>query len=377
MTALAGYERLEAPGRYFDGETASPREVFVKFGDATLIVIDIDDRPITHWSLAGLRDRGERGGTLSLAPDQAGGGADSGERLVIEDADMIAAIRAVCPDLRRSPTVKRGRLGRAILWAGAAVGAIYLILFHLAPALSDELAALIPPETEAAMGERMADRFADLVSDGEGAGFCSNAPGDRALAALTRRLERSADAPLPVVVRVLDGKAVNAFALPGGQIVLFRGLLRSAASPEEVAGVLAHEIGHVAARDPTRLTLRSAGTAGLLGILFGDVTGATVTVALSEALLRSGYQREAEAEADAYAARLLAAEGLPTPPLARFFDELAERTGGMPALLSHLASHPDLAGRADAMRAADKVGEASFEPALSDQQWVALRNICN
>lgn len=374
MTALAQYERLEAQARYFDGETAAPREVIVKFGDASLIVLAPNDMPITHWSLAGLRDLGEGGASLSLAPGD--GGDDETERLTIDDAEMVAAIRAVCPDLRSRPAVKRSRWARALLWAGGALGAVYLIIFHIAPALSDQLAALIPPEAEAAMGEQMAERFAGLFAEEGGAKFCATPQGDRALKALTNRLESGAGAHVPLVVRVLDHKMVNAFALPGGQIVVFRGLLDAADNPEELAGVLAHEIGHVAARDPTRLTLRSAGAAGLLGLLFGDFTGAAVTVALSEALLRSGYQREAEAAADDFAARLLGREGLPTPPLAAFFTKLAKKGRSGPSLLSHLSTHPDLAGRAAAMEAADTVGDAPFEPALSDQDWVALQSIC-
>ena len=370
MTALAKYELLEAPGRYFDGETARGRDVVVKFGDASLVVMNHDDLPITHWSLAGVRDLSDGRGALALTPD-----FDSDERLTIDDVDMIAAIRAVCPDLTAARPAMRRRWPRVAFWAAAALGSIYVMVFHLVPALADQMATLIPPEAEIAMGEKMSEEFADLLSPGE-ARFCSSPAGDQALAAMTARLEGAAASHVPLTVRVLDHRMVNAFALPGGQIVIFRGLLRRADTPEEVAGVLAHEIGHVVARDPTRLTLRSAGSAGLLGLLLGDFTGATVTVALSEALLRSGYQREAEAEADAFAARLFAAEKLPTGPFAGFFRKLKDDGAEPGGLLSHLSTHPDLAGRAEATEAADTVGDRPFTPVLSDQEWVALRNIC-
>lgn len=371
MTALAQYERLEAPGRYFDGETAKPREVIVKFGDASLIVTNMEDLPITHWSLAGLRDVSHEGGGLVLTPD-----FDSDERLVVDDADMVAAIRTVCPDLKRGKPVSGRNWRKVAIWAAVAVGSIYAIVFHLVPSLADQLATLIPPEAEITMGEKMVDQFANLLTEGDEPQYCSTPQGDAALAAMTARFEGPAGAHVPLKVQVLDLGMINAFALPGGQIVLFRGLLKAADTPEEVAGVLAHEIGHVYARDPTRLTLRSAGTAGLIGVLLGDFTGATVTVALSEALLRSGYQREAETNADAFAAELLSREGLPTKPLAIFFDKLAEKSGQRPELLSHLSTHPDLGGRAAATRAADQVGEEPFTPVLTDQEWVALQNIC-
>ncbi len=369
MTALPQYDLLEAPGRYFDGRSAAPAEVIVKFGDASLILMRMDETPIAHWSLSGLRDLGGGGGSLSLTPDD-----ESDERLTISDADMVAAIRKVCPDLAARPRTARPRWRRALLWGAAALVSVWLIVFHLAPALADRLATLIPPEAEAAMGEGMVDQFARLFASGPPR-FCEDAAGDTALARMTARLERKAGAHLPLKVRVLDAPIVNAFALPGGRIILFRGLLRAAESPEAAAGVLAHEIGHVVARDPTRLALRSAGSAGLIGLLLGDFTGATATVALTEALLRSGYQREAEAAADAFATRLLAAEGLPAAPLAGFFLKLREKAGEG-GVFNHLSSHPDPAARAAAVGAEDVVGDAPFEPILSDQDWVALRNIC-
>ena len=62
---------------------------------------------------------------------------------------------------------------------------------------------------------------------------------------------------------VRQHKTINAFAVPGGNVVLFEGLLDAARSPEEVAGVLGHEVGHVMNRDPMRLNLRSAGSVGI------------------------------------------------------------------------------------------------------------------
>lgn len=373
MTALAKYELLEAPGRYFDGQVAEAVEVIVKFGDASLIIFTLDDMPITHWSLAGLRDVGHGGESLSLTPDR-----ESDERLVLTDKDMVSAIREVCPALYEKdapPPKKQSSSRRVIFWAGAAILSVYLILFHIAPAFSDRLAGMIPAETEIEIGEQISGPFARLFSEGEPR-FCTGGAGEEALKKMVARLSGSADLYLPLNVRVLDSKAVNAFALPGGQIVILRGLLRAAEDPEALAGVLAHEIGHVAARDPMRLTLRAAGTAGLLGLVLGDFTGATITVTLSDALIRSGYQQEAETAADEFAAKLLAAKSLPTLPMAKFFRRMEEKSGEKPGLFAHLASHPEYRQRISAMEAADTIGNQPFEPVLSDQDWVALRNIC-
>ena len=105
-------------------------------------------------------------------------------------------------------------------------------------------------------------------------------------------------------------------------------------------------------------------------------TGAGAMVALSETLLRSGYQLEAETAADAFAADLMTRQGLPTEGLAIFMEKLHAEVGDMPEWVSHLSTHPDLTGRAEAARAAYTIGDQPFTPALTDQQWVALKGIC-
>jgi Zn-dependent protease with chaperone function len=371
MTALPQYDLLEAIGLYFDGQVATPREVIVKFGDASLMVLDTNDMPVTHWPLATLRNVAGAGTALSLTPDQTGA-----ERLSVDDPSMIEALRAVCPDLDAQRPIPRKRWRKIAIWGAAAILSVYLIVFHLIPSLSNQLAELIPPDAEIAMGEAMSGKFAQLITGFEDPNYCANPEGARALSKLTTQLEMEAGVHVPLNVQVLEHKMTNAFALPGGQIVITSGLLALADTPEEVAGVLAHEIGHVAHRDPTRLTLRSAGVAGILGVFLGDFTGAGATVALSEALLSTGYQREAEAAADEFAFELMMRQGLPTTPFASFFLKLGEQSGETPTLLTHLASHPDLKRRAAKATTADTIGENTFEPALSDQQWVALRGIC-
>lgn len=371
MTALTKYALLEAPGTYFDGQSAEAHEVIVKFGDTSLIIMTMDEMPLCHWSLSGLYDQGAGGDELSLTPDQ-----DSDERLIVNDPDLTAAIREVCPRLteERASPARRASKRRALIWAAAAVGAVYALIFHIAPEYADRLAPLIPPESEISLGEDIASQFASFISDGE-AKFCAAKNGADALAKLTRRLEQNADLPVPLTVRVLDHPLANAFALPGGQIIIFRGLLRKAKNPEAAAGVLAHEIGHIAARDPTRLMLRSASTAGLIGLILGDFAGATIIAGFSEALIHSSHQREAEEAADNYAAALLAKEGLPSRPLAEFFRAMtAEEDGANPP--AWLSTHPETGARVENITAKDSIGDQPFTPALEDQDWVALRNIC-
>ncbi|MEM9139112.1 MAG: M48 family metallopeptidase [Pseudomonadota bacterium] len=379
MTALDDYAKLEAEARYFDGQSAAPIEVILSFGERSLVIMGLDDRALAHWPLASLRALGDAGEkTVQLVPDPA-----SDERVVLDDAEMIRAIKAVCRDLYEKKADRRG-VKRVMVWGAAAAASVALIVFVLVPALADRLADYVPPERERALGDSIAGQLAALMGqvDDTNPGLCVAPEGLEALAAMTERLAPDGGGltqplPYPLRVSVLDHKMVNAVALPGGRILLFRGLIERAGSPEEVAGVLAHEIGHVVHKDPTRGVLRAAGTAGIIGVVLGDVFGASVAAAASDAVLNARHQREAERLADEIAYDILGHAGLPTRPFAAFFDTLHAEVGDTAGPLRYIASHPELSGRADRAAAADRIGSGTFNPVLDDRAWLALQNICD
>ncbi|MEM9048880.1 MAG: M48 family metallopeptidase [Pseudomonadota bacterium] len=373
VTALERYARLEAEGVWFDGRSARPNPVIVRFGEATLTLSGADDVPRAHWALASLRALPDQGDAkrLMLVPAQ-----DSDERLVVEDAEMISAIHAVCPDLKRI-RVPRGSFRRLFLWGGGAVAAVLLIVFVIVPALAERLAVMIPPAQEEALGDQVlaqAKRVFGRFSSG--VRVCERPEGLAALDSMVARLEPHFESHVPIKVQIFDHPMVNAFAMPGGHVVLMRGLIERAENAEEVAAVVAHEIGHVMHRDPTRLTLRSAGSAGILSLLIGDVLGGTAIALMTDAVINASYSRAAEAEADRAAHRIMSDAELPLEPMAGFFERLAEGAGDRNGLLSPLATHPDLAGRAEAARKADIIGDTRYVPILTQSAWLDLRQIC-
>jgi Zn-dependent protease with chaperone function len=377
MTALDKYALLEAEGVYFDGVSARPREVVVRFGETTLTLLTMQDEPVNHWALASLRRisstaaRGENE-VLRLAP-----GHEEDERLTLEDSEMIAAIRAVCPDLDRPAVPVSHTLRRVAIWGGLAAISLAATVALLAPMAAKELALRMPQDRAARFGDLVVEMAAREMT-GAAPVVCTTPAGAEALARLTARLRGAGPYARAIQVEVLRADVQNAFAAPGGRIVLFSGLIDRAGSPEEVAAVLAHEIAHAEARDPLREAFRVIGTAGLLGLVFGDQAGGAATAALSEALMSGVYRRDAEAQADARALAMLGDSGLPGAALAAVFDRFAaDAGGGSGGLLSHLASHPDPAGRAARARAADRIGAAPFVPALEDADWITLQQICD
>ncbi len=298
-------------------------------------------------------------------------------RLTLRDAALIDALEVAARDLDKAPK-SPGDLRRALLaWGLVAVGAALSIVFVGAPLLADQLAEMIPPESEQALGESLAN---DIVLNGIPAleiapGACAAPAGLVALDKMTERLERVADSHVPLNVRVLNSPVVNAFALPGGQIFLMKGLLQSAGGPDEVAGVLAHEIGHVVALDPTRSALRGAASGVVVAYVLGDVVGGLAGAGLVSAVIDARYSREAEAGADRIAIDILSKADMPIGPFAEFFAQLRDEYGDGGSFMD---SHPVNSEReAMVRRAASKDALSKFDLTLTAEEWSALRRICD
>lgn len=162
------------------------------------------------------------------------------------------------------------------------------------------------------------------------------------------RLEPHAATPgFEYRIRVVESAQVNAFALPGGQIVVFTGLIREAERPEQVAGVLAHEISHVTLRHGMRNLAHQAGLFVAASILFGDASGWVELAADAAILAQSNdYSRDQESAADEEGVRMLMAAGLDPTGLADFFRTLADQPGSeLSGAMSWLSTHPDHASR--------------------------------
>ncbi len=336
--------------------------------------LTLPDGEVVIWPLEELR----------LVPGQADKTAfvltsmsDPLARLYLSKGRFATRISAYAPALyeRATPPPPRRRL---VKWGLGAVASVALIIFVLVPVMADQLARFLPPEGERALGDATFEQIRQVLDDSGLAPvrICETQSG---VIALERMLERLApkvdDLPYPVVVTVLDHELINAFTLPGGRIILFRGLIEAAETPEEVAAVLAHEIGHAVHRDPTRDALRTAGSIGVLGLLFGDFAGGTAVLFLANSLINAKYSQAAEAGADEYAHALMKDAGLSPAALGTMFVRLREESGEATGLVTHFARHPTLAKRIEASLAAAE-GVTQRAPVLNGRQWAALSGIC-
>ncbi len=362
---------IEGFGDYLDGEKAIVRRVVLTLMPDRLRIALPDGR-VEDWTADDLRAVPDQADRESLMLTLAG---DPLTRLKVTDVEIARLIRSNAKALHKRPPVEH--LGRIVGWASGAVASVALIIFVLVPMIANQLALYLPPSGEKALGDATFEQIRSALSQG---GLpltaCAEPTGQAALSVIQARLNAAKDLPYPVELTVLDHEMVNAFALPGGRIVLFRGLLESAEEPEEVAAVLAHELGHVAHRDPTRDALRVAGSVGVLGLLFGDFAGGTVVLLLANQLINAQYSQAAEAGADDFAYALMTDAGLPPAALGHFFERLRAEYGDEPDLIAHFSSHPQMTARIEAALAAQDRAGALGDPVLNVDEWQALQSIC-
>jgi predicted Zn-dependent protease len=145
-----------------------------------------------------------------------------------------------------------------------------------------------------------------------------------------------------------SGPAINAFALPGGTIVVLDGLIEASGEDERVLAVLGHELGHVARRHPIRRVLATVGVGVLAGLLWGDISSVAANLGTVLGVLR--YSREQEVEADDYAARMLDDAGLDARPLIEMFAILLSESRARGSVPSALATHPSMEERIQRLR---------------------------
>lgn len=355
---------------YSDGQSAEVHRVGLELSPTELQLIEADGtRQI--WPLIDLR----------ALPDQANAtgivvtpGHNTLERLYIDNPNIAAHLHRVAPDLReKAPITDWGRIAS---WAAGALASVALIIFVLVPIMADQLATYLPPEGEAALGDATFEQIRRALGELEGPVPVCDAPeGVAAMEAMLARLNPGDDLPYPVKISVFDHDLINAFALPGGRIIMFRGMIEEAENPDEIASVLAHELGHVVYRDPTRDALRSAGSIGVLGLLFGDFAGGTVVLMLSNQLINAKYSQAAEARADEYSHHLMEEAGLNPAALGTMFERLVAAHGDTEGLMAHFASHPQSVKRIEAAQEAAEGKEFERE-SLNAQEWRALRSIC-
>ena len=360
-------------GCYLDGQTPVHCDATVELFQYGLR-ITTDTGQTRSWRF---RELHQTQGFYPGEPIRLERGDESPEVLIVDDPEFGRALDQMQGARRAGFHGTRRRMVRVI--AVASAGALALVLaFGLyqwgVPAAAAAIAAVVPPRWEDQLGEQA---FELITRTGR---MCTDARLHAALDAISARLLVAApQTPYRFSVSVVDFPGVNAIALPGGRIVVLRGLLELTESPEMLAGVLAHEFQHVIRRHATRRMVRQAALSGLISVVTQDarwvagaLNGARVFAALQ-------YGRAAEAEADREGLRMLQDAGIDPQGMIALFkkivvddDDDPDRSG----LWRFLASHPSSGSRIAALTMLAGGRVAAARPIALSQPWQEIRAMC-
>jgi Zn-dependent protease with chaperone function len=261
---------------------------------------------------------------------------------------QLAALRS----RQRRATVRRS-VGWTAVWIVVLFPVLLLLAFlWQADRIAAAAASRVPIEQEVKLGNQAFEQMRGSLE------LQDSGPAYEAVQTLGQRLTKGSK--YRYRFHVAKNDAINAFALPGGIIVVHTGLIQATRRPEELAGVLAHEIQHVEQRHSLEALVKDLGLRGLWLLVTGDIGGGVLGRAALE-LTSLTFSRGAEQEADQRGFDLLVENGIDPSGMADFFIVMAEQAGPTPPPL--LSTHPASQDRErDLRRRLAAVRDRTFEP---------------
>lgn len=359
------------PAIFFDGRSSARRHVTLELQTDALHIRSQDGKLLAQWPYGEIEQLSSHEGVLRIGRYRS----PELTRIEIHDAAFAHIIDERAIGVDRTGVMERRSRRRVALWAIAATISLFIAGVFGVPAIADRLAPLLPYWIDARLGAAVDAQTRAMLdpagrSDDCGTGF-DERPGRDALDALIAKLRHGSAFTEPLKVSVVRRADANAMALPGGIIYVFQGLIDKSESVDELAGVIAHEIGHVVHRDGTRSILQAAGLSFLFGMVLGDFVGGSAVIMASRQILEGAYSREVEAAADRYAIEVMNTIGADT----RAFGKLLTRvSGAIEPGVKILTDHPDTRERVAQIEAAATPPRG--EPLLDTAQWASLRRIC-
>jgi beta-barrel assembly-enhancing protease len=362
--------QTELEAFYMDGRTAERHRARARLTRAGLHIL-LDGGDVLSWPFGEIRQSRNFFGNDQIRLERGG---DTPEVLLVPASRFLEAADAVWPASKKQfrEPVRGRKWARAILASATAAAAVLCGLYFWGiPALASFLAPRIPVAWEEQLGQSVVEHLApperqcaDSVQAGKvqevAAVLASSVPG----------------APYTFRVIVVDNPMINALAAPGGTIIVFRGLLEKTRNPEELAGVLAHEMQHILRRHATRALLEQTSINVLLAAAVGDSRGLSYGAEGARLLGILRYSRQHEEEADAGAVRMLVASGIDPRGLESFFEVMHQDERRSLKIPVYLSTHPDMEDRAQRLRTLTAGAPPPRTQLLPGYEWRDMNGIC-
>ncbi|MGD9850972.1 MAG: M48 family metallopeptidase [Nitrospirales bacterium] len=357
-------------GSYYDGQSPIPHHVRLTV-EETGLTLTLAGGTTRFWSYQELR---QTQGRYSGEEVRLERGSGIGETLVVPNPRILLAIHqegGTRASHFHHPGARGRRVFLTILAALACVPVIYGIFAWGIPGLAGPITQAIPVTWETRLGEFVLQEFTKDQP------ICDNPELTTRIETIMKTLTNPlTPSPYTFRVTVVDSPVVNALAAPGGNIIVFRGLLKDTDSPEELAGVLAHEIQHVLLRHGMRLIVQHMSMAFIIAALSGDASGMiTYGLQAAQTLQTLSYGRAAEHQADEEGLALLQQAQIDPNGMMTFFSKLSQaQPDNSP--LRYLSTHPSTEERVRHLKDLLPTHHPQIQPFPFKENWEHIRSLC-
>lgn len=348
--------------RYADGRAAIVLDVGCAFTADGVMITKAGGA--TLWPYDELARTDDHNGAIVLKRTP-----DLGERLSL-DIEAEPALREAAPALfkPRAHGVERPLTIATVAAIAWSLAAAFLVGVPMAAA---PVADALPPRYREQIADISWSQVNGLMQYCDDSDEAARILNDAAYRMMTAANVAQRDA---IWITIVDAPFPNAFALPDDSIIVTDDLIAMTEHPDELIGVLAHEIAHIEHNHVMTNVIRQVGAGVFFDVVFGGAGAGQAIAIASVNLAGLRYSRADETDADGRGLEYMEAAHIDPSGLARLFqrfEEMARQQGGEIPLL--LSSHPASAARAAAARARAHDGLA---PSLNDSEWRVVRSSC-
>lgn len=330
--------------KYNDGEHARVFQAKIK-ANFQHIIIDVYDnedfiKEIVYWQHSDIQKDEFAEGVLKLNFTKLNGKVASLET----DLTFVDELKRVCPDVAYIGGFYTKLFSipqKIIVVLTVSLIAFFVLAWStILPIAINTIVSFVPIKKEIEMGDKYFSQITEMSN------FKIDTLKSNQLTLFYKELH--VKSPYPVKIWFVDNEVVNAFALPGGNIVVFNGLLKKLNKSEQLVALLGHEYGHVAKRHSMQQMIGQMGISALLSLFSGTDTFTSTVLKQVGNIGELAQTREKEAESDEFAFQLMKEEHLNPQGIIDLFDKLNEDkevkkvSGYMP---SFLLTHPKIEER--------------------------------
>ena len=350
--------------RYADGRAAVFHDVEIDLQPDKLVIRRADG--VTTWDYADIARADDKNGRIVLKRKRP----DTGERVMLGDwyADELKAVAPHLTRLRAQGVEGRATVAALVTLAWSLAGGFLVGI----PFAADPLARAMPERYRTQIADiswSQVNQFTLQCDDADEAAEILND--------LAYRMMEASDVPNrdEIWITIADAGFPNAFALPDNSIIVTDELIGMAEHPDELTGVLAHEIAHIEHNHIMKNVIRQIGAGIFFDVVFGGAGAGQAIAIASVNLAGLRYSRDDENDADVRGMDYLDAAGISTGGIASMFDRFQEyeERAGVTDIPTMLSSHPASRDRAQVARARARQG---LQPSLTDREWRIVQQAC-